>query len=377
MGVEGLSKIVKPVREVKLQEFKGATFAIDAMIELNRVFKGQIDLTNKEGEKTHHIRSLLSIILKLESYGIKQIWVFDHDVSKDEDPSEHFKYKTETLEKRRAIKAKNKEKLWILQQKANEVEARMAEMSPESKNQLTKLFETIDGVDPELTQTNKEINIIQKRIDAPQRKEINDLKYMLNALGVEWVEALKTFEGEATCADLVKSKIANYAFTPDLDALMYGSPNVIKRSGKGKDVKYYLYNLDSISGDLDISYEDLIKVGLCLGTDANKDGIKGIGVKTVLAKFQTAADWTAAPFAELLEMFSRTCDISKLEFNNIKSVSFMPEQIKNLIGWLVEKQNFDRDRTVKQFNNSLSNIKVGDIVNKTPVIEFQWDGLGN
>ena len=47
MGVEGLSKLVKAVREVKLQEFKGSTFAIDALVELNRVYKGQVVLTNK------------------------------------------------------------------------------------------------------------------------------------------------------------------------------------------------------------------------------------------------------------------------------------------------------------------------------------------
>ena len=32
MGVEGLSKLIKPIREVKLQEFKGQTFAIDALV---------------------------------------------------------------------------------------------------------------------------------------------------------------------------------------------------------------------------------------------------------------------------------------------------------------------------------------------------------
>lgn len=375
MGVEGLSKVVKPVREVKLQEFKGCTFAIDAMIELNRVFKGQVVLTNKEGEKTHHIRSLLSIILKLESFGIKQIWVFDHDVSNDANPLEHFKYKVGTLEKRRAIKAKNKEKLWILQQKVNEVESHLAKMSTEEKAQTDKLFEGLDDVD--VNATNKEISIIQKRIDSPHRKEINDLKFMLDTLGVEWVEAPSTYEGEAICADLVKHKIANYAFTPDLDALLYGAPNVIKRVGKGKDVQYYLYNLDTISGDLDIGYDDLIKVGLCLGTDANEEGIKGIGVKTVLSKFPTAADWTAAPYAELLEMFGRTYDASELKFNNSNSVSFTPEQQKALVEWLVSKQNFDRDRTVKQFSNALSNIKIGDILNKTPIVEFQWGGLTN
>lgn len=371
MGVEGLSKLVKPVREVKLQEFKGMTFAIDAMVELNRVFKGQVILTNKNGEKTHHIRSLLSVILKLQSFGIKQIWVFDHDVSKDEFPTQHFKYKMQTLVKRRAVKAKNKVKIEAMKLKADEIESKLANMTEEEKVQYDELFEGLDALN--LDAVKAEINTIQKRIDSPHNKEINDLKYMLDLLGIEWVEAPCTYEAEAICAELVKNKIANYAFTPDLDSLLYGAPNVIKRSGKGKDVKYYLYNLDDISGELDIGYDDLIKVGLCLGTDANPDGIKGIGIKTVLNKFHNATDWESLPFSELIEMFSRNYDVNKLEFHNIQSVSFTPEQQKLLINWLVDKQNFERDRTVKQFSNALSDFKVGDIINKTPVLDIKWE----
>jgi len=377
MGVEGLSKLVKASREVKLQEFKGSTFAIDAMVELNRVYKGQVVLTNSKGEKTHHIRSILSTILKLESFGVKQIWVFDHDISKDSNPSEHFKYKIATLEKRRAIKEKNKEKLWHAKQKAAELEAKLSALSEEKKNELEDLFEGLDGGIDSAAQTaiEKEISVIQKRVDAPQRKEINDLKFILNTLGIEWVEAPTTYEAEAICADLVKSKVAQYVLTPDLDALMYGAPYLIKRSGKGKDVKYLLFNLDFVIEDLNIGYEDLIKIGLCLGTDANPDGIRGIGIKTVLQKFATATDWNSQPYAELISMFGRTIDVNKLSFNNIKSVSFTAEQQKTLIDWLVAVQNFDRDRTAKQFSNALSQIKFGDIVNKTPNIEIRWDSI--
>jgi 5'-3' exonuclease len=370
MGVEGLSKLIKPIREVKLQEFKGQTFAIDALVELNRVFKGQVVLTNKAGEKTHHIHSLLSTILKLEGFGIKQIWVFDHDVSKEKDGDEHFKYKSATLAKRKAIKEKNKERLYIAQTNKAEMENRLATLTEEQKADVDGLF---DGLEEEAL--NKEINTIQKRIDSPQRKEINDLKFMLDTLGIEWVEAPVTFEGEAIAADLVKAGIANYAFTPDLDAIMYGSPYVIKRTGRGKDTKYFLYNLDQTIEDLNIGYEDLIKIGLCLGTDANPDGIKGIGIKTVMAKFENAADWNSAPFKELIQMFGRTFDINKLSFNNVGKPKFTNEQQALLIDWLVEIQSFDRDRVKKQVSNALNFVKTGDIVNKTPNIEIDWDTI--
>lgn len=370
MGVEGLAKIINPVREVKLQEFKGQTFAIDALVELNRVFKGQVVLTNKAGEKTHHIHSILSTILKLESFGIKQIWVFDHDTSINKDGEEHFKYKTATLAKRRAIKEKNKERLYIAQQNKIEMEKQKALLNADQKEELNDLFE---GLEEEAI--DKEINTIQKRIDSPQRKEINDLKFMLDALGIEWVEAPITYEGEAIAADLVKAGIANYAFTPDLDALLYGSPYVIKRTGRGKDTKYFLYNLDRIIEDLEIGYDDLIKIGLCLGTDANPDGIKGIGIKTVLEKFQSAVDWRSAPYAELLQMFARSYDMNKLNFANTGKPKFTNDQQLTLIDWLVDVQNFDRDRIKKQFSNALNSVKFGDIINKTPIIEIQWDVL--
>lgn len=373
MGVEGFTKIINPVREVKLQEFKGQTFAIDALVELNRVFKGQVVLTNKAGDKTHHIHSLLSTILKLESFGIKQIWVFDHDVSTNGDGEEHFKYKSATLAKRRAIKEKNKERLYIAQQNKTEMENRRATLTEEQKQEVDGLFNDLEGFNEEAL--NKEINTIQKRIESPQKKEINDLKFILDTLGIEWIEAPVTYEGEAIAADLVKANIANYAFTPDLDALMYGSPFVIKRSGRGKDTKYFLYNLDKIIEDLNISYEDLVKIGLCLGTDANPNGIKGIGVKTVLSKYENAADWSSAPFKELVEMFTRTYDSNKLSFNNIGKPKFTSNQQTELTNWLVDVQNFDRDRVKKQLSNALNNVKFGDITNKTPNIEINWDAL--
>lgn len=373
MGVEGLTKVVTPDREVKLQEFKGQTFAIDALVELNRVFKGQVVLTNKDGEKTHHIHSLLSTILKLESFGIKQIWVFDHDVHTNKDGDEHFKYKTATLAKRRAIKDKNKERLYIAQQNKAELENRKAALSEEQKQEVDELFEGLElGTEDAI---NKEITTIQKRIESPQKKEINDLKHMLNTLGIEWVEAPVTYEGEAIAADLVKSGVADYAFTPDIDALLYGSPYVIKRSGKGKDTKYMLYKLNYILDELDIGYEDLIKIGLCLGTDANPDGIKGIGIKTVLEKFRNAADWSSAPYNELINMFSRTFDVSQLLFANTGKPKFTTDQQAALIDWLVEVQSFDRDRIKKQFSNALGTVKTGEIINKTPNFVINWDKL--
>lgn len=371
MGVEGLTKIVTPVREVKLQEFKGQTFAIDALVELNRTFKGQVVLTNKAGEKTHHLYSLLSIILKLQSYGIIQIWVFDHDVGSHKDGDEHFKYKTETLAKRRAVKEKNKERLYIAQQNKVELEKRQSALSDDQKQEVYGLFEGLElGTEESL---NKEISIIQKRVDSPQRKEINDLKFMLDTLGIEWVEAPVTYEGEAIAAELVKSGIANYAFTPDIDAMLYGSPRVIKRTGKGKDTKYFLYNLYDTMDNLNIGYEDIIKIGLCLGTDANPDGIKGIGIKTVLAKFASAVDWTSAPYSELIEMFSRSYDVGQLAFSNTGKLKFTTEQQCALIDWLVDIQNFDRDRIKKQFSNALGGVKTGEIINKTPNLVINWN----
>ena len=368
MGVEGLSKLVKPVRDVKLQEFKGKRFAIDAMLELNRTFKGPVVLTNNEGEKTHHIRSLLSLILKLQTYGIHQIWVFDHDISNDSDPNEHFQYKTETLEKRRKIKQQNDEILTAKKQSLDELKEKKANMSEEAKAKYMELFG--DDEENEL----KEIDIYQKRVDTPHRKEINDLKFMLNTLGVEWVESPITYEGEATAADLVKKGIVDYVMTTDLDALLYGAGGVIKRSGKGKDVKFFLYDLNDIIEDLEIGYEDLIKIGLCLGTDANVSGVKNIGVKTVVKKFHNAVDWNSEPYAGLIKMFSRTYDVSKLYFNNIQSVNFTKEQQLHLVEWLVNTHQFDRDRTLKQFSNALNPI-VKPVKTNDKIPNIDWNSI--
>jgi 5'-3' exonuclease len=366
MGVKNLNKIIESLRVVELKEFKGCTFAIDAMVELTRVFKGKVDLTNSKGEKTHHIKSLLSLILKFQSLGIKQIWVFDHDISNDADPTEHFKYKQETLQKRRETKEKYKAKYSDKKEAYNQIKEKMKNLSEEQKKDLINLLEVDEVADME-----EELFDIEKKIAFPHRKEINDLKFMLDTLGIKWVESLITYEGEATCAKLAQSGVVDYVFTPDLDALMYGAPNVISRVGKGKDTKYLLYNLESILKKLSITYEDFVKIGLCLGTDANTNGIKGIGVKTVLNKFRTATDWNKDPYKSYVDMFMRKYDVSEHQIHNSNSISFSEDQQKQLIDWLVIKQDFDRERVTKQFNNK-PQFKMGNIVKKTPLAEIDW-----
>ena len=118
-----------------------------------------------------------------------------------------------------------------------------------------------------------------------------DSKRLLTQMGVPWVQAPS--EGEAQAAHLAEKGDTNYCASQDYDSLLFGAPTLMRNvtiSGRRKlprkpvyvEVVPEIIELDQVLKELNITREQLIDIGILVGTDFNPEGVKGIGPKTAL-----------------------------------------------------------------------------------------------
>ncbi len=119
----------------------------------------------------------------------------------------------------------------------------------------------------------------------------DDSKRLLRLLGIPWIQAPS--EGEAQAAYLVKKGDSNFCASQDYDSLLFGASRLVRNvtlSGRRKLPRKNVYievvpesvELDKVLKELGITYEQLIDIGILVGTDFNPKGVKGIGPKTAL-----------------------------------------------------------------------------------------------
>lgn len=123
------------------------------------------------------------------------------------------------------------------------------------------------------------------RVDAAV---IASAKELLHLLGIPVLDA--PGEGEAQAAFMAQRGDVRYAVSQDYDTLLFGAPVLVRNltvSGKRKIrgrlvtvVPERMVLADVLAG-LALSREQLIQIGILVGTDFN-DGITGIGAKTGL-----------------------------------------------------------------------------------------------
>jgi len=252
MGVQ-ISAII-PKSEVELQDLSGRKIAIDAynilfqFLSIIRQRDTGEPLRDSKGRITSHLSGLFYRTIKLMDAGIKLIYVYDGE------PPE---FKKKTIEERdlareearkkwkKAVREGRKEDIMVYAQAALKI---TDEMMKESKK-------------------------------------------ILDAMGVPWIQAPS--EGEAQCALMCRNGDVDYTGSQDYDALMFSSPRLIRNlsiTGKRKlprqeayiEIKPEIIELDKVLSSLGITKEQLIILGILVGTDYNPQGIKGIGPKTGL-----------------------------------------------------------------------------------------------
>ncbi len=119
----------------------------------------------------------------------------------------------------------------------------------------------------------------------------DDSKKLLTLMGIPWVQA--PGEGEAQAAYMTKKGATDFCASQDYDSLLFGAPILVRNltiSGRRKLPKKQVYvevipevvELAKVLAELEITHEQLVDVGILVGTDYNPEGVKGIGPKTAL-----------------------------------------------------------------------------------------------
>jgi flap endonuclease-1 len=189
---------------------------------------------------------------------------------------------------------------------------------------------------------------------------VSDSKQLLDALGVPWLQA--TSEGEALCSLMCKNGDAYAVATQDYDSLLFGSPRLVRNlsiTGKKKrGADYVTINpemiiLKDMLGNLGITQEQLIILGILVGTDYNEGGVPGYGPKKALElvkekkTMKKTFDGIAWDFSvsqeEIFEFFRKPTKMDyKIEFGEPDK-----EAIKKI---LCEEHDFSEERIDKSIN---------------------------
>jgi flap endonuclease-1 len=109
---------------------------------------------------------------------------------------------------------------------------------------------------------------------------------LFDRLEVSYVDA--PAEGEAQCAHMARhDPQVDYAGSDDYDTMLFGAPLTLRQLTSAGDPE--LLNLDATLDHLDISWEQLVDVGILSGTDFN-EGLEGVGPKTALSAIREHGD---------------------------------------------------------------------------------------
>lgn len=249
MGVD-FSELA-PRHEIELKELNGKVIAIDAFNTLYQFLSiiRQMDgtpLVDDRGEVTSHLSGIIYRVTNLVEQGIKPAFVFD-----GRPPS----FKAETIKARVEIR--------------------------EAAKQMYEAAKASGSADAyKYAQASTSINA----------QIIIDAKELLGLMGIPYLVAPS--EGEAQASYMVAKGTADYVGSQDFDSLLFGAPRMVRNiaiTGKRKlprkgiyvEVKPETIEMEELLRTLDITREQLIDMGILIGTDYNP-GIYKVGPKTAL-----------------------------------------------------------------------------------------------
>lgn len=337
MGVDLSPVISRQTKE--LADFSGKIVAIDAYNALYQFLATirQPDgtpLTDDQGRITSHLSGLFYRSANIIELGIKAVWVFD---------GAPLDLKLDTLRER----AERKQKA--------EAERLEALKSGDLATAKSKAQQT-------------------SKLTRPMADES---KTLLRHLGVPVIDAPR--DGEAQAAHVVEKGDAWACASQDYDSLLFGAPRLIRNltiSGRRKlpgrmeyvDVKPEYLELKDVLAEIGLTREQLVDVGLLVGTDFN-EGVRGIGPKKGVKNIKDSGSIEAlkakgieVPNLERLrEVFLKpeVTDDYRIEFAKSKPEAvvsllcgehgFSEQRVKAAIERIVDAESKKKQRTLEMF----------------------------
>lgn len=325
----GLSiKEIIPRKEIQISDLKGKIVCVDAFNTLYQFLSTirQVDgtpLMDNKKRITSHLSGIFYRNIAMLSEGIKLVYVFD-----GKPPELKFKTHKKRAGVREIAKGKYKE--------------------AKQKEDLTSM----KRYSSQFVRLNDEM--------------IHESKELLKAMGIAVVQAPS--EGEAEAAYLCKTKKEVYAsVSQDYDSLLFGATRLVRNltlARKRKtfsgwaEVKPELIELKEVLKELKINLDQLICLGILVGTDYNPRGIPGIGQKKALQLVQKHKK-PELIFKEIEEQISNLPEEDQFNWkeifnlfhkHNVKDADFKFEKIseKKIKKILVAEHNFSENRVEKQ-----------------------------
>jgi flap endonuclease-1 len=332
MGLD-LKPILSPL-QVKFNDLVNKTVAIDAFNAIYQFLAtirgptGEL-LANSKGEVTSHLSGLFYRNINLISYNIRPIYVFDGKPS-------YLKF--------------------------NEIERRQ-----EIKKNATEKYEQalIEGRIDEAKKYSQATSVLTEKM-------IDEAKILLSYLGIPVVQAPS--EGEATAAYLTNIGLAHTTASQDYDSILFGTKQLIRNltiSGKRKipnrnmyiDIPLEMFHIEDVLSRVKLSREQLVDVGILIGTDFNPGGVPRIGPKKALKLIQQYSRLehididqvrdiiSQIPYKEIREIFLHP------ENPTIKEIKFNDIEYDKIIEFLCQMKDFSNERV----NSALQKVIKKDV----------------
>ena len=314
------------VREkTTLESFSSKVIAIDAynaIYQFLASIRGPdgLQLSDSEGRITSHLSGLLYRNINFLSLGIKPVYVFD-----GKPPS----LKTAEIERRKQIKKDATVKY----------EKAIAEGNMEDARKFAQQTTSMkDGM-------------------------VKESKQILTYFGIPYIDAPS--EGEATAAHMTNTGQAYASASQDFDSILCGAKRLIRNftnSGRRKipnrntyvEIEPEIIETQKTLNSLGISREQLVDVGILIGTDFNPNGFDRIGPKTALKMIKQYSRLEDIPqiqeqlheidYEQIRKIFLEpiVADVKEIVFGNV--------DYEGMTNYLVKERSFSEDRIQSSLN---------------------------
>ena len=293
--------------QTSLKALKGASFAIDASIEIHQflalVRKRDGSLfTDSHGRVTSHLIGLLTRTSRLMAdFDMKPVFVFDGKPNQ---------LKRRTIEMRREARKK----------------AEVEYVEAVSKKDYAKAWSKA---------------VMTGRVTG---SVLDDSKRLLTLMGIPWLEALEDAEAQAS---YMAARGDVWAVgSKDYDCLLYGAPILARyltltgrewlpAQQRSRPLIPELIKLSENLTLLGITREQLVNIAILVGTDFNQ-GVKGVGPKKALKLVQDYGSIEQMP----KEIRSKLTE----DLNDVRQVFLKPRVVEK---YVLKRSSPDRDGLVK------------------------------
>jgi flap endonuclease-1 len=316
MGVPLTPIVVKDT--IDLEALRGKRLALDGNGELYQFLalirlRDGTPLQDRTGRVTSHLSGLFYRTTRLiADYGLQLVYVFDGR------PPD---LKAAELGRRRAIRQRYDREL---------AEARAA-------GDLARAYS-------KSTMTSR-----------LTREMVDEAITLLRLLGIPVVQAPS--EGEAQAAHMARAGAVWAAASKDYDSLLFGAPRLVRfltltgkeflpSVGAFRAITPELIDLHRMLDALEITREQLVELGILVGTDFNS-GVKGIGPKKALNLLRRHGSIAGMP-AEVVQQLGEVAPVRQVYLEPDVTDEYAVEpgtcDVEGVIRYLCDERVFSRER---------------------------------